>query len=183
MSLVTVHGPNTMYTSSTAPITNAGGTVTPSLSNGMSFTFAGAGDRAAADYDWSWTPTNAGDNPASPKLDTKSGTIVFGISGAHTITLTVGSSAGTTPAPGTYTYNVTAVAGPRSGEEEAAPESAPAASAAPQVEVGYDPAAHTVPEVVEFVEANPDQLDAILAAEEAGENRSTLITQLERMRP
>jgi hypothetical protein len=40
-----------------------------------------------------------------------------------------------------------------------------------------------VPEVVEFVEANPDQLDAILAAEEAGENRSTLITQLERMRP
>lgn len=52
-----------------------------------------------------------------------------------------------------------------------------------QLEVGYDPAAHTVTEVIGYVEDNPDQLDGILAAEEAGKARTTLISHLESMRP
>lgn len=45
----------------------------------------------------------------------------------------------------------------------------------------YDPAAHTVAEVVAYVETNPDQLQAVYAAEQAGKNRSTLLSALEAM--
>src|SRR5215467_1823447 len=124
MSLVTVHGPNTMYTAASGAVASTppgGGTLTPVLSNGLQFTFAGAGDRAAADYDWTWTPTNAGDSPASPLNNTKTGTITFGVAGTKTVTLTLGSSGGTTPAPGTYTFAVTAVSGPRMIEGMSAP--------------------------------------------------------------
>jgi hypothetical protein len=50
------------------------------------------------------------------------------------------------------------------------------------VEVGYDPAAHTVTEVIGYVEDNADQLEDIIAAEEAGKARVTLLTHLESMR-
>lgn len=46
----------------------------------------------------------------------------------------------------------------------------------------YDPGEHVVADVVSYVEANPDQLDAVYAAEEAGQARSTLLTQLDGMR-
>jgi len=51
------------------------------------------------------------------------------------------------------------------------------------VQVGYDPAAHTVTEVIGYVEDNPDQLEDVIAAEQAGKDRVTLITHLEGMRP
>jgi hypothetical protein len=44
---------------------------------------------------------------------------------------------------------------------------------------GYDPGAETVADVQAYVEANPDQREAVLAAEKAGKNRSTLVTWLE----
>jgi hypothetical protein len=42
----------------------------------------------------------------------------------------------------------------------------------------YDPAEHTVAEVEEYVDANPDQAQAVLDAEVAGKNRSTLVDWL-----
>lgn len=49
-------------------------------------------------------------------------------------------------------------------------------------EEGYDPSAHTVTEVIGYTEDNPDQLETILAAEQAGKARTTLISHLEGMR-
>ena len=43
----------------------------------------------------------------------------------------------------------------------------------------YDPGEHTVDEVKEYVGDNPDQRDEVLAAEQAGKNRSTLVDWLE----
>ena len=47
------------------------------------------------------------------------------------------------------------------------------AQAAP-ASAGFDPAEHTVAEVEEYVAKHPDQADAVLAAEAAGKNRTTL---------
>jgi hypothetical protein len=49
----------------------------------------------------------------------------------------------------------------------------------PEIQVGYDPGAHTVQEVEDFVNENPDQRDDILAAEQAGKDRVTLVSWLE----
>jgi exonuclease VII small subunit len=43
----------------------------------------------------------------------------------------------------------------------------------------YDPGEHTVDEVKEYVGDNPEQTDEVLAAEQAGKNRSTLVEWLE----
>lgn len=43
----------------------------------------------------------------------------------------------------------------------------------------FDPGEHNIDDVQTHVEANPDELDAILAAERDGKNRSTLIEWLE----
>lgn len=42
----------------------------------------------------------------------------------------------------------------------------------------YTPADYSVAQVKEFVTANPDQLDAVLLSEQAGQNRSTLVEWL-----
>ena len=231
MSIVTVHGPNTMYVSGAGgagtaqTVTNTGGVVTADISSTRKFSFAGAGDRAAADYDWTFTGETA-------QANTKTGTITFSSGGAKVITLTLGTSGGTTPAGGTYTFNVDAggaTAAPRMmmpdeggeggppppGEEneydpgeytvaevkewaEAAERTDEELIAAYNAEVEgknrttvlshlesllpYDPAEYTVNEVVEYAEDNPDQLEDIIAAEEAGKNRSTLISHLEALR-
>jgi hypothetical protein len=39
----------------------------------------------------------------------------------------------------------------------------------------FDPTAHTVPEVVEHIEAHPDEADRILAAEEEGKARKGVL--------
>jgi len=39
---------------------------------------------------------------------------------------------------------------------------------------GFDPGEHTVAEVEEYLEANPDQRDAVLKAERKGKGRATL---------
>lgn len=43
----------------------------------------------------------------------------------------------------------------------------------------FDPGAATVAEVIDYVDAHPDETQAVLDAEEAGKNRSTLVTALE----
>lgn len=188
MSLVTVHGPNTMYAGvpgqgGSGVVTNAGGSATPDMSNGLKFTFQGAGDRAAADYDWSWTPTDAGDSPASPVLNNKGPVVVtFGTPGPKVVTLTLGSSGGTTPAPGPYVYNVTAASGPRSVEEGGAQQM----SAEGNGNGAYYPSDHTVDEVKAEADANADDtayIQSLLDAERADKNRSTLVAYLEGLLP
>ena len=57
----------------------------------------------------------------------------------------------------------------------------PATAPAPQAKQGeaFDPGDHTVAEVEEYVAANPDQQAAVLKAEKAGKNRTTLVDSLE----
>jgi hypothetical protein len=43
----------------------------------------------------------------------------------------------------------------------------------------FDPSDHTVPEVEDYVDQHPDEAGAILDAERAGKNRTTLVTFLE----
>jgi hypothetical protein len=43
----------------------------------------------------------------------------------------------------------------------------------------FDPGAHTVADVEAYVDENPDELDAVLAAEKSGKNRVTLVEALE----
>lgn len=43
----------------------------------------------------------------------------------------------------------------------------------------YDPAAHTVSEVLAYVDENPDETQRVLDAEQGGKNRSTLVSELE----
>jgi hypothetical protein len=178
MSIVAVHGPNTMFTTEGGgqSIPSTGGGVaqaTKSPTNGLIYSFSvpNPGARPAADFDWTFT------GPGSPAAqnDKTSGTVTYTGPGAGTIVLTVAAGAGP-PAGGTYTITTAPTAGtPRSvdpggdGEPEGEPEST----------AGFDPAAHTVAEVEEYVEEHPDEVAAILELEEAGKNRSTLISYLE----
>lgn len=45
----------------------------------------------------------------------------------------------------------------------------------------FDPALHTVSEVVAYAEAHPDDVEAILADEKAGKNRATAVKGLEEL--
>lgn len=142
-------------------VDNAGGTVTGDAQNGALFTLAGKGDRAAADYDWTFSDGTAA------ILNTKSTTVTFTTSGQKTITLTLGTSGGTTPPGGVYTFQVNAYVGAQ-----------PRSLMAP-----YDPGAHTVAEVEQYVTDNPDQVEEVYALELEGKNRSTLIAWLEAFQP
>lgn len=54
----------------------------------------------------------------------------------------------------------------------------PPAAAEPVDGAGFDPADHSVAEVVAYVEANPDEREAVLALEQNGKARSTLLAAL-----
>ena len=180
MSIVAVHGPNTFGVAgaggggTAGTVTNTGGTVTADISNARKFNFAGAGDRLAADYDWAFTGETS-------QLNTKTGTITFATAGAKVITLTLGTSGGTTPAGGTYTFNV--VAGATAAPRSLPPEEDREEESSPEVDVGYDPAAHSVADVEEYAEEHPDSAQELLDAEVAGKNRPTLVAYLESLIP
>jgi hypothetical protein len=42
----------------------------------------------------------------------------------------------------------------------------------------FDPADHNIDDVLKHLEAHPDQVEAVLAAERAGKDRATLVTRL-----
>ena len=52
-------------------------------------------------------------------------------------------------------------------------------SQARQQQAGFDPGEHTAADVVAYVEANPGERAAVLKAEKAGKNRTTLVNRLE----
>lgn len=47
----------------------------------------------------------------------------------------------------------------------------------------YDPGAYSVADVKAYVQEHPDEADDVLAAEEAGQNRTTLVTWLDGFEP
>jgi hypothetical protein len=219
MSIVAVHGPNTMFTTqaggqaiASSPV---GATATKSPTNGLiySFVFPNPGARPATDFDWTFT------GPGSPaaQLDRYSGTVTFTGAGAVTIICTVAAGAGP-PAGGAYTVSATATAGvPRAierGVDEGEGEFDPGECTVAEVQdhvngldddesiraiydaevagknrstlvsyleslLPFDPAEWNVEDVVEYAEANPTELDDIIASEREGKNRSTLLSQLE----
>lgn len=88
---------------------------------------------------------------------------------------------GLTPAAGTYQVAVTAAAGqPKMVEAGAQTTAVPTNGGNGEYEE-YDPAEHTVAEVVAEAEGanDPEYTQALIEAEQAGKNRSTLITHLE----
>jgi hypothetical protein len=183
MSMVTVHGPYTMY--SRAVVQNASGSAraTVNPSNGLIWTFVPRDQsQPAANYDWAYTGLTG--VPATPVNDTMSPTVTFAGAGTATVTLTLN---GVAQAPitinavaGTGGAGVSLLEAEEGGGDEPPPDDG--GTEAPEVAVGYDPGAHTVPEVEQFAQDNPDQLEEIIAAEEAGKARVTLLSFLESMR-
>ena len=221
MSIVAVHGPNTMFTTQSGGTAVAsspvGATATKSVTNGLvyTFSFTNTGARPAADFDWSFT--GPGSPVAQPNI--YGGTVTFTGAGAGTIVCTVAAGAGP-PAGGTYTITVAPTAGtPRAieqgveeGEDDGSFDPGECTVAEVQEYVNnldddesiravydaevagknrttlvsylesllpFDPAEYTVEGVVEYAEANPTELDDIIAAEREGKNRTTLLSQLE----
>jgi hypothetical protein len=193
MSLVSVHGPNMWggagaagggsgnTVQSTPP---GGGTVTDDLSNGFKFTFAGLGNRAAADYDWSFS----GGAGAAAQPNIQNGTVTFTDAGPKVITLTLGSSGGTTPAPGVYTFNVVATsAGPRMVEEQSSepPPEPPPSGYDEEAYASYVLADHSIADVKDFLghyDLTPENIDDLISEEENGANRVTLLDWLNTLR-
>jgi len=187
MSLVTVHGPNTMYT------TGAGvakkdptGTVqiTQSQTNGLIFSFglAGTTSRPTTDFTWSFT------GPGSPAAqNVVSGTVTFTGAGAITATCTVAGVGTPPPTNGTYgPISGTAVTGaprelPPEGDAGTMAVEADLETQAVEEENGFDPYNYTVAEVIAWVDENPGEAQAVLDLEVEGKNRSTLVSHLEAM--
>ena len=191
MSIVAVHsyqmyGPGTGITT---PDPTGNIVVTPNEADGRVFTFSMKGTgHAPADLSWTFTggvpATATGYGPTS---------VSFAAAGTHLVQCVVVAGAGGTPAPATYSVTVTSTgtAGPRMAEAEAATEATvedagmggtdvqvePDLETA-AVEESYDPADHTVSEVVAYVQAHPDEVDAVYAAEQAGKGRTTLLDHL-----
>jgi hypothetical protein len=140
--------------------------------------------QVAANYDWAWAHTSgtAGGSPASPVLNTMIPEFTFPAGPAtKTITLTLNGIAQPTlvitiPAAGATGSPMMLMEGE---EDEVTQE----VLVTEEVPVGYDPAAHTVGEVQEYVSEHPDELDEIYEAECAGKNRSSLVTWLENQFP
>jgi len=187
MSIVAVHGPNTFGSKSiTANVTGtAYAIVNPA--NGLIWTFqAKDQSQVAANYDWAYTP--AGGTPASPIADTKAPTVTFSGAGAKTVTLTLNGVA-----QPSFVINAVAGVAPLMAPDEEAevsqrsetPDQPPRPTSASDGDeedyatAGFDPAAHTVPEVEAYVDEHPDEVERIYDLEAEGKGRVTLLTYLE----
>jgi hypothetical protein len=96
---------------------------------------------------------------------------------------TVTSDSAQYPAAGVYTVTVPVATGtgPSAGLLSAGREGGNESS--DDIAVGYDPAAHSVAEVQEFVAEHPDEAGAIYDAELAGKARSSLLSWLDSQVP
>jgi hypothetical protein len=189
MSIVSVHGPNTFGSKAITEVGPAIASVTPPGTDGLKWTFRlDAASTRTASLAWTF-PTGTPASATGPGPHA----VTFASAGTKAVTaVATGAGEGANPYPpaGTTNIPVTAVSGAAPqllmmGEEGDGEGEESFSRQAPEgeVQVGYDPAAHTVTEVIGFVEDNPDQLEDILLAEEEGKNRTTLISHLESMRP
>jgi hypothetical protein len=190
MSIVAVHGPNTFGSKSITANSTGTAYAIVNPANGLIWTLqAKDQSQVAANYDWAYSP--AGGTPASPIVDTKSPTITFSGAGAKTVTLTLNGVA----QPSFVINAVAGVAPKMTAEEEAEvsqlaetadqpprePEATTQGDGDEYASAGFDPAAHTVAEVEEYVEEHPEELERIRQLEEEGKARVTLLTHLESM--
>jgi len=177
MSIVAVHSYQ-MYGPGGGIVTDVPQiTTVPVAGNAMQFTFAanGSGHVApATELVWAFS------GPGTPSPTTGTGYGPITVTGSTpnaqiSAVLTVTGTPGTPP-PGTYTEVVRTGSGavPREMEQATAAE-----QAAPANGEEWDPADYTVAEIIEYVDEHPDEAADILAAEQAGKNRSTLISHLE----
>jgi hypothetical protein len=192
MSIVAVHGPQTFGSKAVTNSTKTFQAFAVSA-DGTKWRFVPTDQgQPAANYDWAWAHTSgtAGGSPASPVLNTMTPEFTFPAGPAtKTITLTLNGIAQPTlvitiPAAGSTVSPM--MLGEGDGEAEVQTEvqaEGEVTEEVPEVEVGYDPAAHTVAEVQEFVSQHPDELEAIYDAEYAGKARASLISWLENQLP
>jgi hypothetical protein len=178
MSIVAVHGPQTFGSKNVWNSTKTFQAMAVTA-DGTKWRFVPTDTgQVAANYDWAWAHTSgtAGGSPASPLNDTKVAEFTFPAGPAtKTITLTLNGVAQPTivitiPAAGATGSPMMLKGGESSPEEESPPAGAP---------VGFDPAAHTVDEVEEYVTEHPDLAQDVYDAEVEGKNRITLVTWLE----
>lgn len=183
MSMVTVHGPNTMYTTegggASVPSSPVGAQATKSPTSGLvfNFSFPNPGANANTCFDW----TFIGPGSPVPQADKFSGTVTFTGPGPVSIICTV---TGATPPPTNqaYTINATATAGvPRDIEASQQPALEAPTEASVDQTGSYDPGEFTVAEVVAYATDNPEEVQSIIDAEEAGRSRTTLLNQLRAM--
>jgi hypothetical protein len=180
MSIVAVHGPNTFGTTQgggqSIQSSPPGAQATKSGSNGLvfNFSFPNPGARPAADFNWTFTGPG---NPVAQAART-SGSVTFTGPGAVTIVCTVSGATAPPPTNGAYTTSATATAGTPRMVEQSAPDEEGEEEAS-DVDVGYDPAAHTIDEVKEFVTEHPEEISDIYDTEEAGKARVTLLEWLQ----
>lgn len=95
MSIVTVHGPNTMFTDAPGVINSspAGAQATQDPTNGLKFTFALTADSTRANQDFSWAfPADGTPSPQAVKSPSQ---VTYATPGAKTATLTVTNAART----------------------------------------------------------------------------------------
>src|SRR3954463_2084211 len=95
MSIVTVHGPNTMFTDAPGVINSspAGAKATQDAANGLKFNFALVADSPRADQDFSWAFPP--DGTPSPQTVEAPSAVTYATPGAKTATLTVTNAART----------------------------------------------------------------------------------------
>ena len=108
--------------------------------------------------------------------------MTFTGAGAVTIICTVAAGAGP-PAGGTYTISGTTTAGVPRMARTSAPEESDDDDDESGLQVGFDPAAHTVDEVKAYADEHPDDISDLLEAEIAGKDRSSLVSYLEDLVP
>lgn len=191
MSIVSVHGPNTWGSKSI--VANQSGTayaIATNPANGLVWQFnPNDKSKPAAQYDWAYTGLTG--TPATPIADTMTPTVTFSGAGSAVVTLTLNGVA-----QQSFTITATAGVAPKMTEEmveveeraETPPPPSPKAEQGQPsgdgeqgayAEAGFDPAAHTVAEVEQYVADHPDEAEQILDLEEEGKNRTTLVSYLE----
>lgn len=189
MSIVAVHGPNTFGSKSITANASGSAYAIVNPANGLIWTFSAKDQsQVAANYDWAYTGLTG--TPTSPIVDTKSPTITFTGAGTATVTLTLNGVA----QPPITVKAVAGVAPRMTAEEEAEvsqlaerpdqaarPTSSGDGDEEDYASAGFDPAAHTVAEVEEYVEEHPEEVERIRQLEEEGKARVTLLTHLESM--
>ena len=108
MSIVSVHGPNTFGSTSSADTGTEIGV--PNQANGMIWVFsADPSGRPAADYAWNF---GSGAAPATQAASKGPITVTYSTPGLKTVTLTVSGAGTPPPANGAFVLGITAKAGP-----------------------------------------------------------------------
>jgi hypothetical protein len=141
---------------------------------------------AAATFSWQqldpttgytvvWGDATGNGSFTSSGTGTGTASHTYAANGTYTQTVT-NTATGATSAKRTFEVPYSGGAGfaPRLAEKPAEPE-----PESEGVGAGFDPAAHTVSEVEDYVNDNPDQAGAILSLEQEGKNRVTLVSWLE----